>query len=120
MDLSPAGDAGNLNPDIPELPQGPSPLSPAGCKATPPICQREEEEQRVERWAGRENRAASSAGGSGTGTKVFRGRKKGAEFIVGVLKEEDYWRWEVGRGAGRGGGAGGGGAAGSRLLILDL
>lgn len=74
----------------------------------------------MERWVGRENRAASSAGGSGTGTKVFRGRKKGVEFIVGVLKEEDYWRWEAGRGAGRGGGAGGGGAAGARLLILDL
>lgn len=52
------------------------------------------------------------------GQKSSEGEKKGAEFIVGVLKEEDYWRWEVGRGAGRGGGAGG--AAGSRLLILDL
>lgn len=101
--MSSAGDAGNLNPNIPELPPGPSPLSPAGCKATPlpppatlspPACQTEEEERRAEPWAGRENRAASSAGGSGTGTKVFRGRKKGAEFIVGVLKEEDYWRWE--------------------------
>lgn len=52
------------------------------------------------------------------GQKSSEGEKKGAEFIVGVLKEEDYWRWEEGRGAGRGGGAGGGGRG--WLLISDL
>lgn len=30
------------------------------------------------------------------GQKSSEGEKKGAEFIVGVLKEEDYWRWAGG------------------------